>query len=112
MLCLPAGSSCQSINRQSRGGKRGTIDQRRIAIISPGSAHVRRGFYLAVEQIGNNAALVNPQTTLARSVLHYTFHRECAKGRVLITDLFLRIASGIAPPLHFVHVLELHRRAA
>jgi hypothetical protein len=39
--------------------------------------------------------------------LRYAFHCECAEGRVLVADLFLRIASDVAPRLDFVHVLEL-----
>ena len=55
---------------------------------------------------------VSVSITLARLALHYTFHRECAEGRVLITDLLLRIASGFPPPFDFIHILELKNEDA
>jgi hypothetical protein len=42
--------------------------------------------------------------------LHYAFHCERAEGRVLVADLFLRIASDVPPRLDFVHVLKLEVR--
>ena len=48
-----------------------------------------------------------PRLAFGRSVLRYAFHCERAEGRVLATDLLLRIAGGVPPRFDFVHVLEL-----
>ena len=45
--------------------------------------------------------------TQPRSILGYAFHCERAKGRVLVANLLLRIASGVPPPLDLIHILEL-----